>query len=95
MATEDEDADYARTLGVIEALNAVKDQCPSKPVRDCAERALGSIKSEGSSTLKEQVHFVLTMMRGWRGDRAAQVHRSLTAFLKESNGAVGGPGNDG
>ena len=31
--------------------------------------------------MKQQAYFVLTSMKGWRGDRATQVHRSLTKYL--------------
>ena len=79
--------DYERTLGIVEALTCVKDQCPSGPVRECAEHALEAIRKGGAEKLREQAYFVLTAMRGWRGDRAAQVHRSLNAFLEQSSGS--------
>ena len=77
--------DYERTLGVIEAITVVTQQCPSGSVRACAERALEAIKDGGSSALREQAYFVLTAIQGWRGDRAGQVHASLSAFLEPSS----------
>jgi hypothetical protein len=74
--------DYSRTLGVIEALTVVTKQCPNGSVRSCAEASLAAIRAGGASTLRDQAYLVLTAMRGWRGDRAAQVHRSLSAFLE-------------
>ena len=73
--------DYSRDLGVIESFTVVTQQCPSGAVRACAERALEAVKAGGADSLREQAYFVLTAIQGWRGDRAAQVHRSLTAFL--------------
>jgi len=80
---EAEEKDYERRLGVIEAFTIVTQQCPSAPVRDCAERALEAVKTGGADALAEQAYFVVTAMRGWRGDRANQVGRSLSAFLEE------------
>jgi hypothetical protein len=39
--------------------------------------------AQGGDTgaLREQAYFVLTAIQGWRGERASQVHRSLTAFV--------------
>jgi hypothetical protein len=76
--------DYSRTLGVIEAITVVTQQCPSGAVRACAERALDAIKAGGAATLREQAYFVLTALQGWRGDRASQVHASLTAYLESA-----------
>ena len=72
--------DYERTLGVVEAITVVCEQCPSGAVRGVALRALEAAKGD-PSTLRQQAYFVLTAIQGWRGERAAQVHRSLTAFL--------------
>lgn len=73
--------DYERTLGVIEAITIVTQQCPSGAVRACAERALEGIQAGGADALSEQAYIVLTAVQGWRGDRARQVHSSLEAFL--------------
>lgn len=74
-------SDAARLLGVIEALVAVRDQCPHAGVREHAERALESVKQGGAGVLREQASLVLTTLAGWRGERADQVKRSLLAFL--------------
>ena len=86
MAEQD---DFSRTLGVIEAITLVTQQCPSGAVRACAERALEAIKAGGADALREQAYFVLTALQGWRGDRATQVHASLSAFLESSTGDRG------
>jgi hypothetical protein len=77
--------DYTRMLGVIEAITLVTQQCPSGSVRACAEGALGAIRSGGAGALREQAWIVLTAIRGWRGDRARQVHTSLSNFLETSS----------
>ena len=76
--------DYERTLGVIEAITAAKNQCPSGAARSCAERALEAIKLGSPGALREQAWFVCNALLGWRGDRAEQVRRSLNAFLEQS-----------
>ncbi len=81
--------DYDRTLGVIEAIMAARDQCPSGAVRNCAERALEAIKTGGPGSLREQAWFVCSALLGWRGERAEQVRRSLNAYLEQSE-----PGSD-
>ncbi len=81
--------DYQRTLGVIEALTAVKNQCPNGSVRAAAEVALDAVGRGGRDVIREQASFVLSSMRGWRGERAAQIHRSLESFL------AGGDANSG
>jgi hypothetical protein len=73
-----------RTLGVIEALVAVRDQCPHAAVRDHAAAALERIKAGGSAALREQASLVLSTLAGWRGERADQVKRSLLAFLAQA-----------
>ena len=73
--------DYDRDLGVIECFQIVTEQCPSGAVRAVAERALEAVKEGGGDALREQAYFVLTAIQGWRGERASQVHRSLSAFL--------------
>lgn len=70
-----------RQLGVIEAITAVTLQCPSGAVRACAEQALEGIKAGGADALRQQAYIVLTAIQGWRGDKARQVHASLSAFL--------------
>jgi len=79
MATEAKD--YDRDLGVIEAITFVTRSCPSGVVVSVAEQALNAIKEGGPDVMKQQAYFVLTSMKGWRGERATQVHRSLTKYL--------------
>ena len=79
--------DYERTLGVAEAITLVTQQCPNAHVRESAERALDAIKGGDQAVLKQQVFLVLTTMRGWRGDRATQIFRSLQAFLDQQTNA--------
>jgi hypothetical protein len=76
--------DYERTLGVVEAITAARDQCPSGAARACAERGLAAIKAGGSAVIREQAWFVCNALLGWRGERAEQVRRSLNAFLEQS-----------
>ena len=76
--------DYDRLLGIVEAFTIVCEQCPSGAVRGVAERALEAVKQGGAGVLQEQAYFVLTAIQGWRGDRASQVHRSLSAFIESS-----------
>lgn len=75
--------DYERDLGVIEAITAVTRSCPSGSVIRAAERALEAIETGGADALREQAYFVLLSIKGWRGERARQVHRSLTRYLDE------------
>ena len=77
------DTDYDRDLGVIEAITFVTRSCPSGVVVKVAEQALEAIKQQGAEAIPQQAYFVLTSMKGWRGDRARQVHRSLTKYLEE------------
>ena len=79
----EENRDYDRDLGVIEAITFVTRSCPSGVVVSVAEQALEAIKQGGAGVLKQQAYFVLTSMKGWRGDRATQVHRSLARYLEE------------
>ncbi len=74
--------DYARQLGVVECLVAITNQCPSGPVRTVAAQALEAIKENRPGVMREQVYFVLTALQGWRGERARQIHDSLTLFLE-------------
>jgi hypothetical protein len=78
-----EDRDYDRDLGVIEAITFVTRSCPSGVVVSVAEQALEAIAQQGAEAMPQQAYFVLTSMKGWRGDRARQVHRSLTKYLEE------------
>lgn len=75
--------DYERDLGVIEAITIVTRSCPSGVVIASAERALEAIKQGGPDVMKQQAYFVLIAIKGWRGDRARQVHRSLTKYLEQ------------
>jgi len=77
--------DYTRQLGVVEALTLTSQQCPSGPVRTVAAQALESLKGEERGSLRDQVYYVLTAIQGWRGDRARQIHESLTAFLESTS----------
>jgi hypothetical protein len=73
---------YERDLGVIEAITYVTRSCPSGVVIAAAQRALDAIKQGGPDVIKQQAYFVLTALQGWRGERARQVHRSLTNYLE-------------
>lgn len=74
--------DFERNLGVIEAITIVTRSCPNGGVIRAAEQALAAIKEGGPEALKIQAYFVLTAIKGWRGDRAHQVHRSLGRYLE-------------
>lgn len=76
--------DYTRELGVVECFVAITNECESGPVRSMAARALEAIKGGGSEVMREQVYFVLSALQGWRGERASQVHKSLTAFYQST-----------
>ena len=43
--------------------------------------AFEALRGGEPGVLREQAYFVLSAIRGWRGDRATQVHESLRAFL--------------
>ena len=75
--------DRTRRLGVVECFISVVNQCPSGAARRVAENALAAVEREGAKALPEQAFLVLSAARGWRGERAAQVQRSLEAFLAE------------
>jgi hypothetical protein len=77
--------DSERTLGVIEAITAVRDQCPNAAVRLQATNALEAIRAGGREALREQAFLVFSTSSGWRGARATQVRRSLQAFLAEAS----------
>ena len=73
-----------RALGVVEALVAVRDQCPHAAVRDHAARALEAVQGGGPAELREQAFLVLSTIAGWRGERAQAVKRALRGFLDET-----------
>jgi hypothetical protein len=70
-----------RTLGVVEAITVVTLQCPHGSVVAAAEQALETIKAEGADAMAIQAFLVLSAIKGWRGEKAGQVHRSLRAYL--------------
>lgn len=76
--------DPTRDLGVVEAIVAVRDQCPHAQVRDHAAAALEAIKAGGADALGEQAFLVFSTLAGWRGSRAMQVRRSLQRFLADA-----------
>ena len=73
--------DKDRPLGLVECFHVVIRQCPNGSVRKVALQALAIVEREGASVLAEQAFLVLSAVRGWQGERAAQVKRSLEAFL--------------
>ncbi len=79
--------DYARQLGVVECFFAINNECPSGPVRATAAQALEAIKGRQPGVMREQVYYVLSAIQGWRGERARQVHDSLTAFYESTSPA--------
>ncbi|MCP3983187.1 MAG: hypothetical protein GY723_02300 [bacterium] len=80
------DQEEPRMLGVIEAIAAVRDQCPHAHVRQHARRALEVVQAGGGGVLKEQAYLVLATLAGWRGERADQVRRSLQQFIESGSG---------
>ena len=76
--------DYTRELGVVECFVAITNECQSGPVRSMASHALEAIKSGGSEVMRQQVYYVLTALQGWRGERASQVHASLTKYYQDT-----------
>ena len=78
-----DEVDYDRNLGVVEAIMMVTRSCPNGRVVSVAEQALEAIKAGGADVIKNQAYFVITAMKGWRGDRASQVHRSLKHYLDQ------------
>lgn len=80
----DIEAKYDRDLGVIEAITYVTRACPSGVVVRAAEAALDAIKAGGRDAMKQQAYVVLTTIKGWRGERATQVHRSLSRYLEQN-----------
>ncbi len=81
-----------RPLGVIEAIMAVRDQCPRAVARENAAHALEAVKQGGADALREQVSLVLATIAGWRGERALAVHRALQGFLVQTKAGDGEPG---
>lgn len=77
------DRDYDRDLGVIEAITIVTRSCPNGGVIAAAEQALKAISAGGPDVLREQAYFVIVAIQGWRGERARQVHRSLSRYIEE------------
>jgi hypothetical protein len=73
-----------RPLGVIEAILAVRDQCPRAAARELAAAALEAVKAGGAEALREQAGLVLATIAGWRGDRALAVQRALHGFLAQT-----------
>ena len=88
---EQDGADSERMLGVVEAIVAVRDQCPHAKVRDHALQALDAIKAGGAEVLHQQAFLVFSTLAGWRGPRALQVRRSLQAFLAEGEAPESAP----
>ncbi len=74
--------DRERRLGIVEAIVAARDQCPSAAVRAMAEQALEATKNPRSGTLREQAYLLMSAMQGWRGTRASQVHEALKSFVE-------------
>ncbi len=85
---DDRESRYERDLGVVEAITQVTRSCPNGTVVAAAERALEAIKAGGSDVLRTQAYFVLIAIKGWRGGRAEQVHRSLSRFLERPGGGT-------
>lgn len=82
---EPEAADYERDLGVIEAITYVTRSCPSGSVVRAAKQSLKAIEAGGADAMRMQAYFVLTSIKGWRGDRARQVHNSLSRYLEDKS----------
>ncbi len=76
--------DEERVLGVVECFHVVLRQCPSGAVHQVAEQGLAAIESGGAAAIGEQAFLLPSATRGWRGPKAAQVKRSLEAFLAGS-----------
>ena len=74
---------YERILGVVEALTAVRDQCPHAGIRSHAETALGEIANSGAEAIPQQAFLVMSTIGGWRGARSDQVKRSLRKYLDD------------
>lgn len=74
-----------RKLGIIEAITAVRDQCPHAHVREHARQALEAVRVGGAEAFAEQAFLVLATLAGWRGERADQVKRSLEEFIASTH----------
>lgn len=85
--------DSERELGVVEAITIVTRSCPNGGVVRAAEQALETIKGGGPEAMKQQAYFVLTAIKGWRGDRAGQVHRSLSQYLERASSSSSSSSN--
>jgi len=72
-----------RELGVVEALVAVRDQCPHAAVRSHAASALAAVKGAGAEELRRQASLVLSTISGWRGERADAVKQALRQFVEQ------------
>lgn len=79
-----------RRLGVIEAFTAVVNSCPNGAAQTVARQALEAVKRGGAAAMPEQAFLVLTAVRGWRGEKAAQVKVALEAFLASLEPPAGG-----
>ena len=73
-----------RTLGVIEAMVAARDQCPHAAVRRHAGEALDAVQGGSPEVLREQAFLVLSTLSGWRGARAEAVRRALQTFVEKT-----------
>jgi hypothetical protein len=82
-----------RPLGVVEAIMAVRDQCPRAAAREYAAQALEIVKTGGAVVLREQVGLVLATIAGWRGERALAVQRALHGFLAQTEPKPGAQGD--
>jgi len=81
--------DAQRPLGLVECFHAVLNQCPYGPARTIARQGLAAVEREGSAVMAPQAFLLRTAIRGWQGDRAAQVKRSLDAFLESASSPSG------
>jgi hypothetical protein len=79
-----------RPLGVAEAFTVARDQCPSGAVQRVARQALDAVAREGAAALPLQAFYLLTAVRGWRGQQAERVKHALAAFLAEQERKGGG-----
>lgn len=75
-------SDRNRNLGLVECFHAVLNQCPYGPARTIAEQGLSAVEREGAPAMAHQAFLLRTAIRGWQGERAEQVKRSLDAFLR-------------
>ena len=78
-----------RPLGVVEAFNVVRDQCPNGAVQRVARQGLEAIAKDGASALPVQAFYLLTAARGWQGPQANRVKAALEAFLADHEKSAG------